>query len=115
MIEEGFYNNHISTAVLDEYLSHPDLKDIDALVLACTHYPLIKKEISEFFKNKIQLFDSAEVVAAKLKWILEKEKITSEIKSGDDVFYVSDYTASFEQSTRIFFKKEIQLEKMNLW
>ncbi len=115
MIEEGFYNNHISTAILEKYLSHDEFKDIDALVLACTHYPLIKKEISAFFNHKVKIFDSADIVAAKLKWILEKEKLVSKKKSGNDVFYVSDYTDSFEQSTRIFFKKKINLEKNNLW
>jgi len=39
MIEEGFYNNTISEAVLNEYLSNPALAQIDGLVLACTHYP----------------------------------------------------------------------------
>ena len=115
MIEEGFYNNNISTAVLEEYLSHNELKNIDALVLACTHYPLIKNEINNYFNHKVKIFDSAEVVGARLKWILEKEKITSEKKMNDDIFYVSDYTESFEQSTRIFFKKKINLEKMDLW
>lgn len=115
MIEEGFYNNNISTAVLEEYLSHDELKNIDALVLACTHYPLIKNEINNYFNGKVKIFDSAEVVAARLKWILEKEKIASGKKMNDDIFYVSDYTESFEQSTRIFFKKKIHLEKMDLW
>jgi glutamate racemase len=110
MIEEGFYNNNISGAVLEKYLSSPELRDIDALVLACTHYPLIKKEISAFYHDKIKIFDSAEVVAQKLKWILEKEKLLSEKKVRPDVFYVSDYTESFERTTNIFYDREIHLE-----
>lgn len=115
MIEEGFYNNNISSAVLEKYLSDPQLQNIDALVLACTHYPLIKNEIAAFYKNQVKIFDSAEVVAAKLKWILEKEEMTAKVKSGEDVFYVSDYTKSFEQSTKIFFKGKIKLELNNIW
>lgn len=115
MIEEGFYNNSISTAILQKYLSHSQFNDIDALVLACTHYPLIKNEIAAFFNNRIKIFDSAQVVAARLKWILEKEKIACTEKTGDNVFYVSDFTESFEQSTKIFFPGKIKLERMNLW
>jgi len=115
MIEEGFYNNHISSAVLQKYLSDPGFTDMDALVLACTHYPLIKNEIGAFFNNNVKIFDSAQVVAQKLKWILEKEKIAAEKKTATNVFYVSDYTKSFEQSTKIFFKEKIKLERMNLW
>jgi len=124
MIEEGFYNDNISSAVLEEYLSHESFKSIDGLVLACTHYPLIKKEIDYFFKSKVKLFDSAEVVASKLKKILEAESlkkileaeslINSERKDPNR-FYVSDFTQSFEHSTKIFFGKQVKLELMNLW
>ena len=115
MIEEGFYDQKISTAVLSKYLSYRGFKNIDAMVLACTHYPLIKDEIAAFFKNKIKIFDSAQVAAHKLKWILEKEKLASKRKKRVNVFYVSDYTESFEKSTRIFFKGNIQLKHLPLW
>jgi glutamate racemase len=110
MIEEGFYNNNISTAVLENYLSNEALNGIDALVLACTHYPLIKKEISKYYDDKIKIFDSAEVVAQKLKLILEKEKLTSDKKVAEDIFYVSDFTKSFEHTTNIFYGREIHLD-----
>jgi glutamate racemase len=110
MIEEGFYNNNISTAVLENYLSNEALSGIDALVLACTHYPLIKKEISKYYNDKIKIFDSAEVVAHKLKFILEKENLQSKTKAAEDVFYVSDFTKSFEHTTNIFYGKEIHLD-----
>jgi glutamate racemase len=109
MIEEGFYNDKISHAILESYLANEQLKDIDALVLACTHYPLIKEEIDEFYQHRVKLFDSAEVVANKLKLILEKENLASNSKQAEDVFYVSDYTESFAKTTAIFWGKEVQL------
>jgi glutamate racemase len=115
MIEEGFYNDNISHAVLAEYLSNEALKHIDALVLACTHYPLIKNEISAFYGHKVKIFDSAEVVAAKLKWILNKENLAGGHKTGEDVFYVSDYTASFERTTKTFYGHQVHLELCNIW
>jgi glutamate racemase len=115
MIEEGYYNDNISRAVLESYLSNEALKDIDALVLACTHYPLIKKEIAAIYNNHIKIFDSAEVVAAKLKWILEKEELSSEQKPADDLFYVSDFTESFERTTKIFYGHQIELKLCNIW
>lgn len=114
MIEEGFYNNNISHAVLNEYLSDPVLKDIDAIILACTHYPLVKNEINTFYKSKVKIFDSAEVVAAKLKNILEKENLLNQSDKSENRFYVSDYTKAFEQSTKFFFKNSIKLEKVKL-
>jgi len=114
MIEEGFYNNNISTAVLEEYLSYTPFQNIDGLVLACTHYPLIKNEINSFFKGKVKLFDSAQVVAARLQWILQKENLLAVKRTGSNHFFVSDFTASFEQSTRIFFRHQVQLQHISL-
>lgn len=115
MIEEGFYNNNISHAVLQNYLGNEALNGIDALVLACTHYPLIKNEIAAFYNHQVKIFDSAEVVAQKLKWVLEKEQLLSSSKAGEDIFYVSDYTESFERATQIFFGHKINLNLCNIW
>lgn len=115
MIEEGFYNNNISKTVLENYLRRPELQNIDALILACTHYPLIKHEISSFYNGRIQILDSAEVVAKKLKLILEKELLVCRPgNTHQDLFYVSDYTESFEKTASLFYPKRIHLEKITI-
>lgn len=115
MIEEGFYNDNISHAILTEYLNAPDLKGIDGIVLACTHYPLIKKEIDQYYEGKVKIFDSAQVVAAKLKWILEKEGLAhGNSRPYPNEFFISDYTESFKIATKIFFESEVQLTQIDL-
>lgn len=115
MIEEGFYDNSVSSAVLENYLSNKVLADIDGLVLGCTHYPLIKDEIDKFYNGKVRIFDSAQVVAHRLKQILEKENLLADSKEQLDLFYVSEVSDSFEESTRIFFRERVKLEKADLW
>jgi glutamate racemase len=116
MIEEGFFNNNISRTIINNYLSRPKLRKIDALILACTHYPLIRKEISSYYKRNILIVDSAEIVASSLKTKLKSRKILSSRKKvGTKRFFVSDLTASFEKSTKIFLKGKVQLELRNLW
>ena len=115
MIEEGFVFNKISHDVIANYLSNPVLADIDALLLACTHYPLVEKEISTFYQGKTKVINSAIPVANYLKALLEKEGLLNSETPGEDHFYVSDYTESFEKSTRLFFGKKIRLEKFQLW
>lgn len=117
MIEEGFYNNSISHAVLENYLSLPELQNIDALILACTHYPLIKQQIASFYDSQVQILDSAEVVAAKLRKIMHKEKLTcqSDNPLRHNKFYVSDYTESFEKTAARFYPSEIKLMKSDIW
>ena len=116
MIEEGFFDNKISRTIIHNYLSRPKLKNIDALILACTHYPLIRKEIVEYYKRKIHIVDSAEIVAAHLQASLKAgDKLAQRKRSGSHRFYVSDLTSSFEKSTKIFFKGKVKLELRNLW
>jgi len=115
MIEEGFFNNKISRTIINAYLSRPKLLKIDALILACTHYPLIKPEIEEYYKDKVEIIDSAGVVANSVKKVLEKNKLLNKGKKPAHHFYVSDYTDSFEKSTRYFFKDKIRLEEISIW
>lgn len=115
MIEEGFYNNSISESIIEQYLSEPAIQNIEALILGCTHYPLIKEQISNFYKNSIEILDTSEIVANSLyAWMLEN-RLINENGTGERQFYVSDYTQSFEASTAHFFGKQIQLEHYPLW
>ena len=115
MIEEGFFNNQISHEIIAQYVRDETLHNIEALILACTHYPLIKKEISDFYNNLIPVIDSGEVVAHALKDHLQKHELLNHATSPERNFYVSDYTEGFEASTRLFFKEKVHLEKHSLW
>jgi glutamate racemase len=114
MIEEGYFNNRISHDIIEEYLRDPVLAGVDALILACTHYPLIKDEITSVFPKKIGILDSSEVVAIALRDYLKREGLLTGLPPRN-VFMVSDYTASFEAATRIFFREKVHLEKHSLW
>jgi glutamate racemase len=115
MIEEGFFNNKISSTVIHSYLSKPKLKKIEALILACTHYPLIHKEIETFYNNKVQILDSADIVALAVKKELSQKKLLNKANKNAHHFFVSDYTKSFENTSKLFFSQKIKLEKQNIW
>lgn len=114
MIEEGFSRDKISKTVIENYLSHPSFNNIDALILGCTHYVLIKDEINDFYNGKVKLFDSTDLLALKLKKILDKENMTSHSRTENNQFYVSDLTPSFEESANRFYEEEIKLELKKL-
>jgi len=115
MIEEGFFDNNISQTIINNYLSKKPLKNIDSIILACTHYPLIEKEIKKFYGSNVSIINSASIVAKHVKQILSKNKLLNKGRRKAHHFYVSDYTASFDKSTKIFFQDKIKLEKKNLW
>jgi glutamate racemase len=83
--------------------------------LACTHYPLIRPEIEEYYKQKVKIVDSAEIVAESVFNNLAEKGLLNTAKSAKSHFYVSDYTTSFASSTKIFYKNKIQLEHYPLW
>jgi glutamate racemase len=115
MIEEGFFNHTISEQIIKEYLLQPVLQNIDGLILGCTHYPLIKKQIDQFYQGRVDVIDTSLIVANEIKRILESEDLLNEGKAGDRQFFVSDYTDSFEKSTQIFFGETIKLTQFPIW
>ena len=115
MIEEGFFSNTISKTVINSYLSSPKLKKIDSMILACTHYPLIKPEIAAYYQNKVEIINTAEIVATYVRQRLVDLKLLNQGEPKRHQFYVSDYTPSFEKSTKLFFGEKIHLKLKNIW
>ena len=113
MIEEGFINEEISKKIIQNYLNNPILKNINILILACTHYPLIQNEINHFYKDKVNVIDSANIVAKDISEDLKKMNLLSDTEKSEYHFYVSNFTSSFEKSARFFFQEEIQLKEIN--
>ena len=112
---EEFGNHEVIDCLLNEYLSHASLANLDALILACTHYPVIKDKISAYFKNKIDIIDPSHAVALAVKKYLEENRLLNPNGAGEKHFYVSDYTESFAAGAKIFFTEEIKLEHYPLW
>ena len=115
MIEEGYANDKISHTLIENYLSKTELSDIDALILGCTHYPMIKAEINAFYQGKVRLIDSTDIMASKLKNILEKENLSCAARGAKNKFYISDSSPHFDKSAQRFFKENINLEYLNIW
>lgn len=115
MIEEGFLQGTISQDIINEYLQKPVLESISALILGCTHYPLIKQEVGNFYNEKVAVIDSSEIVATSLKAYLEYNLLINNSDNPSDQFMVSDYTESFEELTKLFFGEQVHLEKYRLW
>ena len=116
MIEEGFVNCDLSTRIISQYLSDKMFDEVDALILGCTHYPIIKNEIENYFSKKVHIFDSAAIVAEYVRSCLNKKGILSKNNlNPNHKFYVSDYTPFFENTTRIFFGQKVHLELFSMW
>jgi glutamate racemase len=115
MIEEGFIFDDISNAIIRTYLSKPEISNIDTLILACTHYPIIKNQISKFYNFSVDVIDSSRIVANYLRNMLAENNLLNPSSAGKSRFLISDYTDYFQKISKLFFDEEIRLEKINLW
>ena len=115
MIEAGFFDNTISSTIIENYLSEPGFKDIDVLIPACTHYPLIKKDIEQYYQNKVEVLDAPKIVAQKVANTIQALNKANTGKKTNHHFYISDFTDSFEKTTKLFYQEAIHLEYCPLW
>ena len=115
MIEEGFIFDDISNAILRAYLTTPKLNGIEALILGCTHYPIIRNQINKIFNFEVDILDTAGIVSSILKKRLEERDLLNDTGKAKYSFYVSDYTPFFEEIARMFFDGGILLEKSDIW
>ncbi len=115
MIEEGFLQGTISQDIINEYLKKPVIHKISALILGCTHYPLIKEQVGNYYNGKVEVIDSSALVAASLRAYLEYNLLLNNSNNSSYNFMVSDFTESFEELTKLFFGEQVHLEKYKLW
>jgi len=115
MIEEGFIFDDISNAIIRTYLSNPVLENLHTLILGCTHYPIIKRQIEKFFNFEPDIIDSGNIVASSVKEYLESNGLMRTGKKPEHKFFISDYTEYFEKISKMFFEDNIVLEEKNIW
>ena len=115
MIEEGFIFDDISNAIVRTYLSDSDLGRPDTLILGCTHYPIIKRQIEKYYNFETEVIDSGNIVANTVKSYLQKNDLFNTGQPPKHSFFVSDYTAYFEKIAKMFFEENISLEELNIW
>ena len=115
MIEEGFVFDDISNAIIRSYLSRKEMIGIDALILGCTHYPIIRNQISRVLNFEVNVLDTARIVALYVQDHLTEHGLLAEKPAGDNKFYISEHTHYFEVIANMFFNEKISLEKRNIW
>lgn len=90
--------------------------NIDVVLLACTHYPLLKKKINQYLPEGIALVAQGEIVAESLADYLvrhpEMERRCS--KNGKQRFYTTDSAEDFDNHAAVFFGKSIKSEHVSI-
>lgn len=111
LIEANDFNNLIAENIIKadvEKILEKDEK-IDTILLACTHYPLIKHKIQQFVPESVTIVSQEALVAESLSLYLERhQEIEDDLgKRGERHFYTTGDSADFEAHTLLFFGHDI--------
>ena len=115
LVEEGWIDARETKMILKKYLAPLKQKQIDTLVLGCTHYPLLKDLIQHRVgKKKISLIDSSIEVALTLQTYLnENTDFNKNLQYGSvNKYFVSDITKAATNTAEKIFGRHIDLIKV---
>ncbi len=109
LAEEGWVDNEVTEAAARRYLDPLRTRNIDTLILGCTHYPLLKGVIATVMGPDVQLIDSAEATAREVKALLHArglERASGE--PGKHAFMVTDAPERFARVGEIFLGRPLE-------
>jgi glutamate racemase len=126
LAEEGWAESEVARKVADDYLNDLRNNDIGALVLGCTHYPILRDVIREAIGREVVLIDSGEAAAGEVKTLLESSKLSSphpervtrerRLCYDLDHFYVTDAAERFSRvAERFLGTAPSVLEAVEVW
>ncbi len=113
LVEEGWLEGDIAVAAAHQYLDPVKKKDIDTLILGCTHYPLLAPIISQVMGSSIRLVDSAVPTAHKLAAILKKNYLNyPKDRKAPLRIFVTDFVRNFARIGETFLGEELKNVKI---
>ena len=118
LVENNEYDGHGADYFIKKHI-HQLLKReprIDTILLACTHYPLLLKKITEYTPVDIKILTQGEIAAVRLTDYLRRhpEMETRLSKNGSRIFYTTDSTEDFDNHATTFYGKSLQSKHVDL-
>lgn len=112
LVEEGWLKKPETSMIIKKYLHPLKVRQIDTLILGCTHYPLLKKIIQRKIGKRVNIIDSSLSVAVKVKnFLLDNTELDNSLgKNNRFNIFVSDVTEQFKQTANFALKKKVNLE-----
>ncbi len=115
LIEEGWLKERETKMILKKCLRPLKEEKIEALILGCTHYPFLIKEIKAVMGESCKIYNPGEIVAGSLADYLKRHGNKFKAGRGEVCFYTTDNTEKFKQEGEKFLGRTInKLEKIQL-
>ena len=118
LVEAGEYDKPGADYFVEKHIRNifSAAGNIDTLLLACTHYPLLKNKIERLLPEGITLLTQGQIVADSLADYLQRHpELESRCsKNGQRAFYTTDSTEDFDNHASIFFGQDVQSKHLDL-
>lgn len=103
LAEEGWLDNDVARRTVALYLASLRKSGIDAMILGCTHYPLLRPVIGDFLGPSVRIVDSAEETADEVRRLLRERGLLRARGRGAASFFVTDAVQRFLQVGERFY------------
>ncbi len=116
LVEEGWLTKPETRMIVKKYLHPLKTRQIDTLILGCTHYPLLKQIIQHKIGQRVRIISSSTAVAEQIRGFLSSSsEIDQQLsKTGLSEFFVSDITPQFEKTAKSVIRQPIHLNHVGL-
>ena len=106
LIEEGIIENEIMDLTIRYYMDKfIEENNIDTLVLGCTHYPLIRKNIMRLYPH-LKIVNPSYEIVARIHQVLKEKNMLASNNDRENVFYASDLSENFVNMIQNILKTE---------
>ncbi len=116
LVEEGWLSKRETAMIVKKYLQPLKTRQIDTLILGCTHYPLLKDVIQRKIGKHVQLIDSSICISQSLqRFLADHHDIDQQLgRNGNLLLFVSDVTEQFKKIAQMTLKTRITFECVRL-
>ncbi len=118
LIENNEIDNEATHYFVKKYLAElfSQSKNIDTIILGCTHYPILESVIKRYLPDNITLLTQGEIVSDSLKDYLNRHQTMNDSlsKSSTIKFYTTDSAEQFNKHASLFFGKEVSSNHLSI-
>jgi len=107
LVEEGWTNEPATKMIVGEYLANLKHSRIDTLILACTHYPILKNMIQEYLGGHVRIIDPAEECVTTIRQFLSKNEKLNKHNYPERIYLVTDNPEMFRSSGERYLDRKI--------
>ena len=117
LVEEGWLNKPETAMIIRKYLAPLKTRQIDTLILGCTHYPVLRNVIQRKIGTRVALVDSAEAIAVQVHRhfnLLDSEASVNPAGKGRCRIYVTDTADQFKKTAQLILRQRLFIEQADI-